>query len=320
MFLSHLIVFLILLLLALVYYRLALQFNIVDKPNHRSSHTQVTVRGGGILFPFAVLLWWMANDFLNTWMVLGMVWIAAISLLDDIYTLSRKIRFGVQILALSMAFYDLGVFEQVQWIGLPALYFVCLGIINAINFMDGINGITGLYGLVFFGTILAINQYMPVFDPSLIYYVILSLSIFMIFNFRKRALMFAGDIGSISLAFLMIYILVQFYLVVHTWTIIVLLAVYGVDVAATMIERKWRGEKLGEPHRRHLYQLMVNQLKVNHVNIAMAFAFIQAIINFALFIIPDSYPSPIQASGILLALVVLYLLIKTSIWKKLHTP
>ncbi|MEP1835897.1 MAG: hypothetical protein ABJI80_00080, partial [Roseibium sp.] len=94
MFLTHFIVFLILLLVALIYHRLALKFNIVDKPNHRSSHIHTTVRGGGILFPLAVVFWWMAYDFPNTWMVIGILWVSAISLLDDVYTISSKIRFG----------------------------------------------------------------------------------------------------------------------------------------------------------------------------------------------------------------------------------
>lgn len=182
MILSYLIVFLLLLLIGLVYHRLAIKFGIVDKPNHRSSHSSVTVRGGGILFPFAVIFWWMASDFLHTWMVLGLVWIATVSLLDDMYTISRKLRFGVQFLALSMAFYNLGVFERMNWMALPLLYFVSLGIINAINFMDGINGISGLYALIFFGSVLVVQEYMPIFEESLIRYVILSVLVFLFFN------------------------------------------------------------------------------------------------------------------------------------------
>lgn len=316
MILSYLIVFLLLMLIGLVYHRLAIKFGIVDKPNHRSSHSSVTVRGGGILFPFAVIFWWMAFDFLHTWMVLGLVWIATVSLLDDMYTLSRKLRFGVQFLALSMAFYDLGVFERMNWMALPLLYFVSLGIINAINFMDGINGISGLYALVFFGSVLAVQEYMPIFEESLIRYVILSVLVFLFFNLRKKALMFAGDIGSISIAYLMIYFLVQWYLVGHSWTIILFLMIYGIDVFLTMAQRLKNRENITQPHRSHLYQLLVNQSKHDHVTIAIIYAVLQGVVNFGLFIYHQTLPSPLLAGAILLVSMLVYLFIKSRIRKK----
>ncbi|WP_111672160.1 MraY family glycosyltransferase [Algoriphagus litoralis] len=318
MILSSLIVFLVLLLIGLIYHRLAMKFGIVDKPNHRSSHTFSTVRGGGILFPLAVIFWWLIFDFQHTWMVLGLIWVSAISMLDDMYTLSRKLRFGVQFLALSMAFYDLGVFEQINIFALPVLYFISLGIINAINFMDGINGISGLYFLVFFGTMLAIQVYLPVFEDSLIRYIILSILAFLFFNLRKKALMFAGDIGSISLAYLTIYFLLNWYLIEQNWTIILILGVYGVEVSVTMVERLLRKENLLQPHRTHLYQLIVNELKVNHVTLAIIYAIAQAAINLFLFIIPQKAPGALTASLVLVSLLLIYLAIKIPLRKKIR--
>jgi UDP-N-acetylmuramyl pentapeptide phosphotransferase/UDP-N-acetylglucosamine-1-phosphate transferase len=319
MILSYLIVFLLLLLVALIYLRLAIRFNIVDKPNFRSSHGITTVRGGGILFPFAVIFWWISSDFLHTWMVLGLIWISTISFLDDMYTLSRKLRFGVQFLALSMAFYDLGVFNQIDYWYLPLLYFVSLGIINAINFMDGINGISGLYALVFFGSILAVQVYMPIFEESLIRHIILAILVFLIFNLRKKAFMFAGDIGSISIAFLMIYFMVQWYLAGHTWTIILLLVIYGIDVFVTIVQRILKKENVTQPHRSHLYQLLVNHAKYEHVTIALLYAILQMAINFVFFIYPQSTPGPLLGIGILLGTLVGYVLIKTGIRSKYKT-
>jgi UDP-N-acetylmuramyl pentapeptide phosphotransferase/UDP-N-acetylglucosamine-1-phosphate transferase len=311
MILSYLIVFLLLLLVGLVYYRLAFKFGIVDRPNSRSSHVHATVRGGGILFPFAVIFWWMSVDFLHTWMVLGLVWVAAVSLLDDMFSLSRKLRFAVQFLALTMAFYDLGVFDQTNWLLLPILYFVSLGIINAINFMDGINGISGLYALVFFGSILAVQVYMPIFEESLIRYIILSILVFLLFNLRKKALMFAGDIGSISIAYLMIYFLVQWYIAGHSWTIILLLMVYGIDVFLTMAQRIINRENITQPHRSHFYQLLVNQASYPHVVIALIYAILQGVLNFVLFIFPQSVPDSWVASTILLTSMFVYIALKS---------
>jgi UDP-N-acetylmuramyl pentapeptide phosphotransferase/UDP-N-acetylglucosamine-1-phosphate transferase len=274
------------------------------------------VRGGGIIFPIAVLLWWFLSDYSNSWMVAGLVLISAISMVDDILTLSRKLRFAVQFLALSLAFFDLGLFQQQSYWALPILYFFALGIINAINFMDGINGITGLYFLVFFGSLLAINLNTSIFDSQLIQYIILSISVFLIFNLRKKALMFAGDIGSISLAYLVIYFLAKWYLMSGNWTVILLLLVYGVDSFGTLGQRLIKGENVTQPHRSHLYQLLVNQLKKPHVLIAMIFAFLQLVFNFIFFIIPQDFPSEIMAWVILLITALIYLGVKIPIQKK----
>lgn len=316
MILNQTILFLSLLLLALVYYRLAKKFGIVDKPNHRSSHSDVTVRGGGIIFLFAIIFWWMVYDFHHTWMVLGIVWISVVSMLDDMFTVSRKLRFGVQFLALSMAFYDLGVFEEESWWVLPILYFVALGIINAINFMDGINGMSGVYGLVFFGSLLGINEYMPIFDDGLIRYVVLALLVFLIFNFRKKAFMFAGDIGSISLAYLIIYFLVQWYLASHNWTIVLFLLIYGADSLITLVQRLLRGQNVALPHRTHLYQIFANQLKKDHVLIALVYGLLQLVFNVMFFIFPQSYPPSWVGALILIVSALVYLTIKTPLIKK----
>ncbi|MEB2779812.1 glycosyltransferase family 4 protein [Algoriphagus sp. C2-6-M1] len=316
MFLNYFIVFLSLLLLALIYYRLALKFDIVDKPNHRSSHIHATVRGGGILFPIAIIFWWMSFDFHHTWMIIGVFSVAAVSLLDDIYSISSKIRFAIQFLALTMAFYDLEVFSQIHWIALPVLYFVSLAVINGINFMDGINGVTGLYGLVFLGSILAVNAYSGIFDQFLIRYEILAICVFLLFNLRKKALMFAGDIGSISLAYLMIYLLIQWYLHSGSWTVILFLLIYGLDTAITIFDRIRKGEKISEPHRSHLYQILANQGKKPHVNIALIYTFLQLGINFTFFIYPKTTPNSYVGLGIIVGSGLIYIGLKTFLLRR----
>ncbi len=316
MVLSQIIVFLILLLVLLIYQRFAIKFGIIDKPNERSSHAYVTVRGGGILFPIAAILWWLVFDFQHTWMVLGIIVISGVSMLDDMYTISSRIRFGVQFLALTMAFYDLNVFTQIHWVGLPLLYFLSLGILNAINFMDGINGITGLGGLVFFGSLLAVNTYKEIFDENLIHYEILALCVFLLFNLRKKALMFAGDIGSISLAYLFIYFLTQWYLAEPNWTIILFLAIYGSDAVLTIVKRLKNRENVLKPHRSHLYQLIANQAKKDHVIVSLVYALLQMALNFLLFIYPKSTPSTWTGIGILIGLGAIYLIIRYFLVRK----
>ncbi len=316
MILSSSLVFILLFSVELFYYKLAKKYNIVDQPNNRSSHKEVTIRGGGVIFPISVLIWWIVFGYTNTWMVAGLILISSISFLDDMYSLSRKLRFGIQFLALSLAFYDLGVFNQEALWKLPILYFVALGIINAINFMDGINGITGLYHLVFFSSLMAVNHYFPIFDSDLFHYIILGILVFLIFNLRKKALMFAGDIGSISLAYLVIYFLTDWFLATENWTIILFLVVYGVDSFSTLGYRLLKGEKVTQPHRSHLYQLFANKLKIGHVLIAIGFAFLQLLINFSLFILPNNYPSNFIAAVTLIVIAVIYVGIKAPIQRK----
>lgn len=305
------------LLIGLLYYRLALRFEIVDRPNSRSSHSKVTVRGGGIIFPIAAIIWWAAFGFQNTLMILGLIIVSIVSFWDDIQSLSRKFRFLMQFIALSLAFYDLDLYTQIEWYFLPIFYFIALGIINAINFMDGINGISGLYGLVFFGSLLAVNTYLSLFQSELIQYEILALCVFLLFNLRKRALMFAGDVGSISLAFLIIYFLTKWYLEVEQWSIILFLLLYGVDVVMTMARRIRRGEKLSEPHRTHFYQILANECKMNHVFIALGYAALQLLVNFIFFINPKNYPSPLVSSLLLIGTGIAYLLFRNLISSKI---
>lgn len=316
MLLSRIIVFILLGFLGLVYFFLAKKFQIVDKPNHRSSHIHTTVRGGGILIPVAVLLWWFVYDFNHTWMILGLLWISSISFLDDLYEISKRLRLAVQFLAISMCFYDLDLFSHFPIYTLPFFYFIAIGIINAVNFMDGINGITGLYGIVFFGTLLVLDSRMDLIDPSLIHYILLALCVFLFFNMRKNALMFAGDIGSISLAYMMIFLLTKWYISTQSVSILLLLLVYGTDVILTMVQRIRRKEKISEPHRSHLYQRLVNEKKIPHILIAIIYAFLQAIINYFLFISQENnLPEPFYAALVLIVFGLCYYPIKYQVEK-----
>jgi UDP-N-acetylmuramyl pentapeptide phosphotransferase/UDP-N-acetylglucosamine-1-phosphate transferase len=316
----YLYVFIILVIVAFLYYRLALYFKIVDKPNFRSSHEFPTVRGGGILFPFAVLLWWLFTDFQYTWMLLGLLIISGFSLADDIMSLSRRLRLGGQLLAISLLFYELEIFTSLPLWALPILYILCLGIINAVNFMDGINGITGLYAMIFFGTLVLIREWLQVYPFSLSLYTGIAVFIFLFFNFRnKKAIMFAGDIGSISLAFIMIFLMLKIYLETGNWTVILLLLIYGVDAVITIIQRLLKKENIFDPHRAHLYQYLSNQLRVPHLYVASGYALVQFMLNFFLIIRPESFPDDATAILVSLGMGMIYLGVKYWVIRKTDT-
>ena len=204
-------VFLVLFVLELLYFRIADKFNIIDKPNHRSSHTQITLRGGGIIFPIAFVLYFvMSIIHRKEWFVpeqfwsfgLGLFLLSAISFLDDILDLSTKLRLVFHFLSVVLLIYFLGLWNVLPFWLLPIVFIFIIGVLNAYNFMDGINGITGLYSFVILSTLYYINQYKIIFtDVNFIIYPVLASLVFLFFNFRIKAKCFAGDVGSMSIAF-----------------------------------------------------------------------------------------------------------------------
>jgi UDP-N-acetylmuramyl pentapeptide phosphotransferase/UDP-N-acetylglucosamine-1-phosphate transferase len=118
--------------------------------------------------------------------------------------------------------------EDFRWIVIALI--VCTGIINAYNFMDGINGITGGYSLVILAALAYINKEVVTFvEADFIYTVICSVLVFCFFNFRKRAKCFAGDVGSVSIAFILLFLIGRLIIETEDFSWIVLLSVYGVE-------------------------------------------------------------------------------------------
>ena len=282
-------VFLILFVLALVYFKIADRYNIIDKPNHRSSHTQITLRGGGIIFPIAFLLYFASSilyrkdTFLpkEYWAFgLGLLILSVISFLDDILDLSTKLRLFFHFISVSLLIYFLGVlFLLPIWL-LPIVFIFIIGVLNAYNFMDGINGITGLYSIVILSTLYYINQYKIIFtDVNFIIYPVLASLVFLFFNFRIKAKCFAGDVGSMSIAFWVLALLGALVIKTKDFTYFLFLGVYGIEVISTILQRIKLKENIFEAHRHHLYQLLVNQMKWSHLLVATLYGGVQLLIN-----------------------------------------
>ena len=277
---QYLLITLVLFLLELLYFKIADQYNIVDKPNHRSAHTEITLRGGGIIFWFAALLYFAQHIENNYFFFAGISLVSLVSFWDDIQSLSNKIRISVHFLAISLIFYDLGVFESVHVIGVLVAYILAIGLINAYNFMDGINGITGLYTLVVMGSLLYVNQKIKVFiDADFIQYAMMASLVFLFFNFRKKAKCFAGDVGSIAIAFWVIYLVLKLILVTNSLVWLLFLAVYGVETVCTILHRLYLKENIFEAHRLHLYQVLSNEYKMQHRWVAAFYGIAQVVIS-----------------------------------------
>ena len=274
----YLIILVLLFLAELFYFRIADKCNIIDKPNERSSHTRITLRGGGIIFYFGALAYFLSNDWSYPWFMLALTLITFISFVDDIRSTSQGLRLVFHFTAMALMFYQWGLFSLSWWWIIIALI-VCTGIINAYNFMDGINGITGGYSLVILGSLAYINTEITQFvEPALIYTVFCSVLVFCFFNFRKKAKCFAGDVGSVSIAFILLFLIGKLIIKTEDFSWIILLSVYGVDSVLTIIHRLMLHENIGLPHRKHMYQLMANELKIPHVAVSLVYMLTQAVI------------------------------------------
>ncbi|MFP5147887.1 MraY family glycosyltransferase [Bacteroides uniformis] len=274
----YLIVLVLLFVAELFYFKIADKCNIIDKPNERSSHTRITLRGGGIIFYFGALAYFLTSGWEYPCFMLALTLVTFISFVDDVKSISQLTRLFFHFSAMALMFYQWGLFSLSWWWLVPALI-VCTGIINAYNFMDGINGITGGYSLVVLAALAYINQeIVPFVEKDFIYTVICSVLVFCFFNFRKQAKCFAGDVGSVSIAFIVLFLIGKLIILTEDFSWIVLLAVYGVDSVLTIIHRLMLHENIGLPHRKHMYQIMANELKLPHVIVSSIYMGVQTAI------------------------------------------
>jgi UDP-GlcNAc:undecaprenyl-phosphate/decaprenyl-phosphate GlcNAc-1-phosphate transferase len=306
----YIVIGLVLILAELTYFFIAARNNIIDNPNKRSSHSYKTIRGGGIIFPLAIILWSIFFDFQQIWAVSGLLLIATISFLDDLYTLSGQIRIFVHFLSVTFVFIQFSFFGYPWYYWIP-VYIIFAGWINAFNFMDGINGITAFYSLVCLGTFWLLAEDISFIPVELLLILTFSVLIFSYFNARKIARTFAGDVGSVSMAFILAWII--FSLILHTrhFEYILLFSVYALDSIYTIIHRLLRKENIFKAHRSHLYQILSNELNLPHVTVSAIYAGFQLVINLVvIFLINMKLLSLPVFAVICILLSVFYLLIR----------
>lgn len=274
--------------LELLYFRIADHFRIVDKPNARSSHTTPTRRGGGVIFTLAAIVWAATHGFTLPWFLGGLVLIAGISFADDLFSVSNRIRLLCHFAAFAMMFHEWALFSAFPWWVAPVALIFCVGITNAYNFMDGINGITGAYSLAVLGALAWTNALFPFAENSLILTMTAAVAVFCVFNFRTRALCFAGDVGAVAIAFVILFLLGKLMIATRDVTWIIFLLVYGVDSVLTILHRLMLHENIGQAHRKHLYQILSNELQVPHVRVSSGYFAVQTLISagFIAFAVP----------------------------------
>lgn len=306
------IIFIILLALEVVYFRIADRCNIIDKPNERSSHSTIVLRGGGIIFMLGLWIWAAFYGFGYPWFVVAVTLIAGVSFVDDIRSLPDSVRLVAQFVAMGLMFYQMDMLHWEMWWVVIIALIVCVGASNIINFMDGINGITGGYALASLIPIYILNKEMGFVEESLVVTVILADVVFCLFNFRPKgkAKCFAGDVGSIGIAFILLFMIGQLIMRTGDVTYLIFLLVYGVDGCLTICHRIMLHENLGEAHRKHAYQLMANELKIGHVKVSLLYMGLQLMVSLGfVFIVPDTVLAHwIYLIGAIIVLAIAYVM------------
>ncbi len=267
-------------LLELLYFKIADKFNIIDKPNQRSSHSTITLRGGGIIFYIAILIFFIQSGFSYPWFMLGLTLMATISFLDDILEISTRLRLATHFTSVLLMAFQMGIFSP-PWYYIIVTFVIVVGVINAYNFMDGINGITALYSLVVCGLLYYVNQTVQFIAQDFLIYTLMGILVFAFFNFRNKAKCFAGDVGSVGIAYILLFALGTLIFKTGDFIYILFLAVYGVDAIWSIVRRLYLGENIMEGHRTHLYQYLANEAGYNRLLISGMYGALQLILGIA---------------------------------------
>ena len=293
---EYIVIALLLLAAELAYFKIADHFNIIDKPNERSSHKSIVLRGGGIIFSIGLWIWSIVFGFQYPWLLAGVTLAAGISFVDDIHSLPDSLRLVVQFTAMFLVFQEMGLLHWDMWWIVPMALVVAVGGTNIFNFMDGVNGITAGYSLAMLVPMLLVNRTLDMtggafVEESYLIVAIIGVLVFSLFNFRPRgkAKCFAGDVGSIGMALILVFSVGRLMLATGDITWIVLFLVYGVDGVLTICHRIMLHENLGQAHRKHAYQLMANELKMSHVTVSLIYMGLQLAVSLGfIYLIPNT--------------------------------
>lgn len=311
---EYIVIALLLLAAELIYFKIADKCNIIDKPNERSSHSTIVLRGGGIIFAISMVIWLILQMVNGEWLtvqdylpfMVGLILIAGVSFIDDVHSLPDSVRLVAQFAAMALMFWSMfGIqdswFTVQEWYWKVAIIIaaliVCVGATNIINFMDGINGITAGYALAMLVPLLILDvrgqteDVAGFIEPSYLVVAIIGVLVFCIFNFRPKgkAKCFAGDVGSIGIAFILLFATGRLIIQTGDLTYLVLFLIYAVDGVLTICHRIMLHENLGEAHRKHAYQLMANELKIGHVKISLLYMMLQLVVSLGfIYLIPNT--------------------------------
>lgn len=299
----------------ILYLKIANKFNIIDKPNERSSHSVITIRGGGIIFYIAAIIYFIYSGFEYPWFFFGLSLLTGISFLDDIRGVNPSARLIIHLMAVLLMAYEFGIFDF-PWYYLALTLVFSVGVINAYNFMDGINGMTAFCTLVMAGLLAYVNTKINYIEQDFLIYTMLGVLVFGFFNFRKKATCFAGDVGPAVLSFMLLFALGKLILKTGDFTYILFLGVYGIEIGWSVMRRVYQGYHIFEPHRTFLLHMLSNEVGYSSLFVSTVYGLVQLVLG-ALVIYIVQFDASVQwwfATATLSVLSGLYLIIKQHIF------
>ena len=263
-------------------------FGLLDKANHRSSHKGVVPKGGGIgiLAAFLLVSWGLGLPVLF-WVCAGLI--SLLSLYGDSREISPKVRLGLQLLGSVGLLFGLFYWEGRGWpvyLLIPFFAVFVAGTANYYNFMDGINGIAGITGIVAFGlmALFAVLSGRPDFFIILAVCMGVACMGFLPFNMPK-ARVFMGDVGSVMLGFVYAGLVVGLSYSLNDFMVLCafLFPFYADELTTLYVRIKdefplIKVNKLMKPHRRHLYQLLANEMGIEHWKISLGYGVLQILV------------------------------------------
>ena len=291
---------------------------LLDHPNDRSSHLVPTPKGGGlaIMVTFYSALTYLylqgTIDVTLFYALLSALPVVLVSLVDDIYPLSAKIRFGVQLLSAILAIYFLGSIDTLNlsifslsgvWLNIIGLLTI-IWMTNLYNFLDGIDGYAGSEA-IFVG----VAAYL-LFGSEIALLIAITTAGFLLFNWHKASI-FMGDVGSAPLGFIFAILLLYDVSTPNFLAWLMLLSLFWFDATLTLIRRAKQKERLSEAHRKHAYQRL-NQAGLSHDKVTLFSIAVNILIFTVLYFTPEKY----YLYLFFVLLVLLYLLTKVIDSKK----
>jgi len=284
----YLLIAAVLIILELCYLKIAIHFKIIDKPNSRSSHDKATIRGGGVIFSIGSVVWFFTYGWQYPYFITGLILVALISFLDDLKPRSVGTRLAAHTIATLLMMINLDIYSyNILWVMVP-IFMLSIFIINSYNFMDGINGIMSGYSLITLISLMYLNNYLHFIDMNLIIICIITNVIFCFFNFREKAKCFAGDVGSICMGFIIAFMLCKLILNTMDFSYMLLFVVYGTDTILTIGHRILLHENISTTHRKHIYQIMTNELKIPQIRVSIIYITLQGLLSLGFILIPNS--------------------------------
>lgn len=324
----YIVTFVVLVLLLQLYFPLARKRNMLAGVNHRSSHTQPVITGAGFIFfvsylVYAGCLLFTSSQPFPWFFFAGLTMLSVVSFIDDLEDVWFLWRLMVQVVAIALMMWQVQletnslymVHSATFWMAVIMMWGFSIGLLNMYNFMDGLNGMLGLLVLSSLIPMWLLNNYVVKFaDNQLIYYTLIPTLLFLFYNARKQAKCFSGDVGAIAVGFVMTYLLIKLMVNAHSFVYLALYAMIFIEAGLTILQRLFAGENIFQPHRIHLFQLLCNEGKRNHVLVSSFYGGIQLIIGMSLFLM-NYYHMPILYQHLIIwpvviCLAVFYLLYK----------